>query len=321
MRYGLTGLLLFALVLSFAACSDNQETVISPERGAVTTAPLSSPVLLLSCSAMDHNGDHIDRGFYIPSYPGNSLSRVDLYMSSRTEGTFTFSLTARLDTYDGALVGTASATVDLSATDTDYRQVSFMFAGDPAVTMGSLVTFEITRTAGPDAENFYHVGDCLFDPSCVTSCQVIETNGTTPPLSTFRRNGVVLDVYGSGTMLVNVDIKPGSCRNPINLKSQGLTPVAVLGTEMFDVTQIDETTLAFGPSGATIAHKHVHYGDVNDDGYMDLMAHFATQETGIMEGATEACLTGELMDGTPVEGCDNIKTVPMDAPPMMENID
>ena len=37
---------------------------------------------------------------------------------------------------------------------------------------------------------------------------------------------------------VAVDIKPGSCPNPLNIKSKGVLPVAILGTEDFDVKDI-----------------------------------------------------------------------------------
>ena len=91
----------------------------------------------------------------------------------------------------------------------------------------------------------------------------------------------------------------------------GVVPVAVLGSDTFDVADIDVTTLAFGPAGAPLAHRNgPHAKDANQDRVDDLLAHFLTEESGIAFGETEACVTGELLDGTPFEGCDDIITVP-----------
>jgi hypothetical protein len=42
---------------------------------------------------------------------------------------------------------------------------------------------------------------------------------------------------------VDVDVKPGSCPNPLNTKSKGLLPVAVCGTPDFDVSLIDPASV------------------------------------------------------------------------------
>lgn len=48
---------------------------------------------------------------------------------------------------------------------------------------------------------------------------------------------------------VFLDIKPGSCPNPLNLKSRGVLPVAVLGTEEFDASMIDPASIRLTREG------------------------------------------------------------------------
>jgi len=112
---------------------------------------------------------------------------------------------------------------------------------------------------------------------------------------------------------VAIDIKPGSGSNPVNLRSRGVVPTAILGSSSLRVDQIDVDTLAFGPAHAAPAHdpgnavtRAAHTQDVNADGFPDLMIHFAVQETGITCGDTGASLSGALHSGTTFEGTDTI---------------
>jgi hypothetical protein len=116
--------------------------------------------------------------------------------------------------------------------------------------------------------------------------------------------------------LIDLDIKPGSDSNPVSQSGQGKIPVAILGSDIFDVLDVDVTTLAFGPGAAAPSHDLTkpdafedHLRDVNADGSTDLITHYRIQEAGIEADAAEACIAGETLDGIPFEGCDSIRAV------------
>ena len=109
---------------------------------------------------------------------------------------------------------------------------------------------------------------------------------------------------------VDIDIKPASDANSIKPKSKGAIPVAILGSASFDVSDVDVTTLTFGPNDATPAHAvGGHFEDVISDDLTDLVSHYRTRDTGIARGETEACVVGAAIAGVAFGGCDSIKTV------------
>ena len=110
---------------------------------------------------------------------------------------------------------------------------------------------------------------------------------------------------------VRVDIRPGSDANPINPKSRGVIPVALLGEAGFDVQGVDAATLRFGPGAARPAHEQdPHFEDVNADGFPDLVSHFRTQQTGIQLSDGEACLSFDTLAGVAYQGCDLVNAFP-----------
>lgn len=118
------------------------------------------------------------------------------------------------------------------------------------------------------------------------------------------------EIYNSVIAVeVEIDIKPGGIPNSINPRSQGLIPVAILTTDIFDATIVDSTTVLFGATGAEAAPVNSAFEDIDGDLDTDMILHFSTQETGILCGDTFAFLTGITLGSQVIEGSDSINTV------------
>ena len=108
---------------------------------------------------------------------------------------------------------------------------------------------------------------------------------------------------------IELDIRPGANHNTLNLKSKGVVAVAVLSNSDFDATDpdtgVDPDTLLF--AGAAPVRWKTE--DVEQDGDLDLLCHFKTQELILDHEATEASLSGITYDGKPIEGTDSVRII------------
>ncbi len=127
---------------------------------------------------------------------------------------------------------------------------------------------------------------------------------------------------------ISLDIKPQSCPNPINTKSKGVIPVAIMGTDDFDVLDVEIVSLQLagvepihvdvedvGTPSEPFIGKESCTEDCNElgpDGFLDLTIKFDKQEVLEALGDVEdgECLilelTGETTDGTSILGEDVI---------------
>jgi hypothetical protein len=111
---------------------------------------------------------------------------------------------------------------------------------------------------------------------------------------------------------VAIDIRPGTSRNRINIRSHDKVPVAVLSAMGFDATAVvDRASLTFGRTGGehSLAACDSNAKDVNRDGLRDLVCNFFIQLTGFQVGDTEGILQGRTVDGAPLQGSDSVQIV------------
>ncbi|MCK4773241.1 MAG: hypothetical protein KAT30_00595, partial [Candidatus Krumholzibacteria bacterium] len=141
-----------------------------------------------------------------------------------------------------------------------------------------------------------------------------------------------------GAIVGSLDIKPGSCPNPFNikwlentdkengikyaaLKKGGVLPVAIAGSENFDVTEVDVSTLfleGVAPLRSSLEDvtrpadggEECACATGGPDGHMDLNLKFSRREIAVVIGPAEhrevviLSITGSMVDGTSFEASD-----------------
>jgi hypothetical protein len=105
---------------------------------------------------------------------------------------------------------------------------------------------------------------------------------------------------------VSIDIRPGVGSKWIAPGHAGDVPVAILGSATLDIHQIAQSTLSL----LGVAATRITLEDVNDDGRLDLVAHFPMDRLPVTSTTSRAALRGRLLSTQPIFGADSISVVP-----------
>ncbi len=209
----------------------------------------------------------------------------------------------------------------------------FRDIGEPGLGNVSVrLTGELLDTSGPTGAQ----GDLLF-LSLYPGLYQLEVTDTAGVLAgftpTFDSDGIATPgqvtvnlsdgeppqiEFGYGPFLAAIeaviDIKPGSDPNCINNNGHGAIPVAIFGSDLLDVTEIDLTLLSLeGLTVRTVGQKNkfqAHFEDLDADNNEDLVVQFEDVAGAFDASAGTATVTGALFDGRPVVGTDTICLTP-----------
>jgi hypothetical protein len=112
---------------------------------------------------------------------------------------------------------------------------------------------------------------------------------------------------------VEIDVKPGNENNCINPASRGVLPVAIFGSDVLDVAQVDQGSLNLDGLDVRVKgnqYPQCHGQYLRGDEYMDLVCHFSMDGSPWSGEESSAVLTGSLLDGTLIAGEDEVCLVP-----------
>ena len=242
-----------------------------------------------------------------------------------------------------------SATPNTPATIVELpggTSVSFCWTGDASAYCGAVRTFRYgwdILDLSDDSQ--WDVGLTAFDGSEVCSpprtflagshsfiVEVYDNSGFV------TRIPVTINLTGSPPVVASLDIRPGSCPNPLNPKSKGVLGVALLGSGDFDVREVDMSTLGlreFGHAAEGAKPVRSIISDVTTyanggadcacpgegaDGFEDLHLKFRTEDVAnamwpaVKGDVVHLALEGLLTDGTVFMAVDCARIVGFQVP-------
>jgi hypothetical protein len=143
----------------------------------------------------------------------------------------------------------------------------------------------------------------------------VDETSTGEPV-TFTQGDTTISIAPGETLdvpSVQIDIKPGSDENCLNINGRGVIPVALLGSDAFDVSEVDQSSLTFAGLDLGVrgnGRKSCGEEDVNEDGFVDLVCKFEDDASAWAPGSSFATLSGLLNNGDPISGSDSLCIVP-----------
>lgn len=200
--------------------------------------------------------------------------------------------------------------IDATANDTDPDNNL-----DPST--ATVVTGPASGTLVNNGDGtFTYTPDADFNGSDSFTYEVSDTDGASDTATVSITVNSVVDAL--------IDVKPGNGDDvdPINLKSKGKTPIAILATQTssgetddFDPSAVDLDAISYTINGQSIVANKMSIQDVDGDGDDDLLIHFLTVDLAdiLTQDDTVLTLTAEFGGdalGDDLSGSDAIKIVP-----------
>jgi len=203
--------------------------------------------------------------------------------------------------------------------------LEFSFVYDPDDGVYGSMTYTLTNPAVPSSSTIsFQMTDAIRNSGVQFNAFGLQVGGAFGSENVNEEGYVFFDnlTYSTAVQQVEIDVKPGSDPNSINVNSHGAIAVAILSDASLDATQVDATTVLF--AGAFAFQNALE--DVDDDGDLDMVLHFRTDETnldaiyaeliendvnadGVLDSSNqvvESSLTGETLAGSGFAGFDEV---------------
>ncbi|MCZ6654944.1 MAG: hypothetical protein O7D91_18195 [Planctomycetota bacterium] len=232
---------------------------------------------------------------------------------------------------DATLIASASTVVG-SADEGTFITLDFPGVVIPAGTDVIVEVYQPENGSVPAPDGFFFRSMANFGGQCASNYLRAALCGIPGWIAMdaigFPTRHLVLNINGGDEVPAEtLIIKQGACPAPVNPNSNGVIPMVLVGSESFDVNDVDQTTLLLrrcdgsGDPWAPLAdHTFVedlnHPGgpvecggcqcndDQSSDGIDDLSMKFGTDATlaalgiGVGDGVVTVELSGNLLDGT-----------------------
>jgi parallel beta-helix repeat protein len=211
-----------------------------------------------------------------------------------------------------------TTTVTTSTTNPGEELVNFKF-------IGSYYNITTTATFSGDITITLSYDDTGIPPAQEANLRLKHWDGTawidvTTSIDTVNNivygltNSLSPFVLGYEVTPVEIDIKPGSEPNSINLGSEGNVPLAILTTSDFDATDVNPESVSLAGASVGLKGKSnklmASIKDVDNDGDDDLMLHIDIEELELLPGSTIAILNGFTYSDIEIKGIDTVNIVP-----------